>query len=239
MHYAPSWRYFSDSTRMEPIVHGTSESFLHCWGLLDYLFTWVIMIKVICIWLANNSNSLCQCITLLCHLKALQSEPPECYRQPPSGFAEHTITASLVCYILVKSNVGPCYWSVWATDYGNSTCCIGAIRHNILDIKEAQHLNRKGQRWFAGSLTCNSSQSGLDTGSEAGEPTWVCATNPSCEAARNRKFPSESHAVQSRVTQMIAIQCHWWLTLHLVKFSSRLHFTVKEITYAPSNYYWL
>lgn len=30
----------------------------------SYLFTWVIMIKVICIWLANNSNSLCQCITL-------------------------------------------------------------------------------------------------------------------------------------------------------------------------------
>jgi len=119
----------------------------------SYLFTWVIMIKIICIWLANNSNSLCQCITLLCHLKALQSEPPECYWQPPSGFAEHTITASLVCYILSKSNVGPCYWSVWATDYGNSTCCIGAIHHNILDIKEAQYLNRKGQRWFAGAET--------------------------------------------------------------------------------------
>ena len=30
MHYTLSWKHFRDSSRMEPMVHETSEWFLHC-----------------------------------------------------------------------------------------------------------------------------------------------------------------------------------------------------------------
>jgi len=30
MHHTLSWKHFRDTKRMEPMVHGTSEEFLHC-----------------------------------------------------------------------------------------------------------------------------------------------------------------------------------------------------------------